>query len=56
MEEQVRRVNREYGFNLSEDEIRSIAGRAAEFEELFRCLYEANLADTTPLLKLDKTP
>ena len=54
MEDQVRRINRDYGFNLSEEEIQSIAGRAEEFERLFRCLYEVDLTDTAPLLKLDR--
>ena len=54
MEDQVRRINSEYGFNLSEEEIHAIACRAEEFERLFRCLYEVDLTDTAPLLKLDK--
>jgi hypothetical protein len=55
MQSQVRKLNSEYGFNLSEDEIQSIARRAEEFERLFRCLYEIDLTDTAPLLKLEKT-
>jgi hypothetical protein len=56
MEEQMRKINREYGFNLNEEEIRTIARRTEEFEQLFRCLYEVDLADCAPLLKLDKRP
>ena len=56
MESQLRKINSEYGFNLSEDEIHAIARRAEEFERLFRCLYEADLTETAPLLKLDKRP
>jgi hypothetical protein len=56
MEEQLRKINREYGFNLNEEEIRTIARRTEEFEQLFRCLYEVDLADCAPLLKLDKRP
>lgn len=56
MEYQVRKINREYGFNLSEEEIQTIARRAEEFERLFHCLYEVDLTDTAPLLKLDKRP
>jgi Asp-tRNA(Asn)/Glu-tRNA(Gln) amidotransferase C subunit len=56
MEDQVRRVNSDYGFNLSEEEIQTIARRAEEFERLFRCLYEVDLTDIAPLLKLDKRP
>jgi len=54
MEDQVRKIDREYGFNLSEEEIQAIARRAEEFEGLFRCLYEADLTDTVPIMKLDK--
>jgi Asp-tRNA(Asn)/Glu-tRNA(Gln) amidotransferase C subunit len=56
MEEQLRKVNRDYAFNLSEAEIQAITRRAEEFERLFSCLYEVDLSDTTPLLKLDKRP
>ena len=56
MEDQVRRINSEYGFNLSEEEIQTIVRRAEEFERLFRCLYEVDLTDTAPALKLDKRP
>ena len=56
MEEQLRKINREYGFDLSEAEIHAIAGRAEEFETFFRCLYEMGLGETVPLLKLDKRP
>ena len=56
MEDQLRKINREYGFNLSEEEIQTIASRAEEFERLFHCLYEVDLTDTAPLLKLDKRP
>ncbi len=54
MENQLRKINREYGFNLSEDEIKMIVRRGEEFEKLFRPLYEVDVSDTTPLLKLDK--
>ena len=56
MEEQLRKFNREYAFNLSEAEIQTITRRAEEFERLFSCLYEVDLSDTAPLLKLDKRP
>jgi hypothetical protein len=56
MEDQVRRINSDYGFNLSDEEIRTIARRAEEFEKMFRCLYEVDLTDKPPLLKLDKRP
>ena len=56
MEEQLRKIDREYGFNLSEEEIQTLVRRAEEFERLFRCLYDVDLTDTAPALKLDKRP
>ena len=56
MEEQLRKINREYAFNLSEADIQTIARRAEEFERLFSYLYDIDLSDTAPLLKLDKRP
>jgi hypothetical protein len=54
MENQLRKINREYGFNLSDDDIQTLARRGEEFEQLFRALYEVDVSDTAPLLKLDK--
>ena len=56
MENQIRKLNQEYGFNLSEEEIQLIAQRTDEFERLFQCLYEVDLSGITPLLKFDKKP
>jgi hypothetical protein len=53
MESQVRKLDAEYGFGLSEDEIKTISRRVEEFERLFQPLYEVDLRDTAPLLKLD---
>jgi len=50
LEDQVRRINSDYGFNLSDEEIRAIACHAEEFERVFRCLYEVDLTDKTALL------
>lgn len=57
MEERIRRLNQEYGFKLSEEEMRTIARRTEEFEQLFQCLYEVDLAGVAPLLALNpKSP
>jgi Asp-tRNA(Asn)/Glu-tRNA(Gln) amidotransferase C subunit len=40
MEEIVRRLNAEYRFNLSEEEIKVIATQAEEAHRLFQRLYE----------------
>ena len=54
MEEQVRKLNAEYGFNLSEDEIKVIVRQAEETERLLRPLNEMDLIDVMPILKVEK--
>jgi hypothetical protein len=54
MEEQIRKLNAEYGFNLSEDEIKVIARQVEETERLLRPLNEIDLIDVMPILKIEK--
>ena len=54
MEERIRRLNAEYGFNLSEDEIKLIVQQAEETERLLRPLNELDLIDVMPILKVEK--
>jgi len=54
MEEQIRKLNAEYGFNLSEDEIKAIIQQAEETERLLRPLNEMDLIDVMPILKVEK--
>jgi hypothetical protein len=54
MEEQVRKLNAEYGFNLSEDEIKVIVRQAEETDRLLRPLNEMDLIDVMPILKVEK--
>lgn len=56
MEEQVRKLNRDYGLALSEEEILSIARQGEEYERLFRRLYEIDLTGVVPLLTLKRKP
>jgi hypothetical protein len=53
MEAQVRRLNGEYGFNLSEDEIKLAARQAEEAERLFQTLNQLDLTHIMPILKVD---
>jgi hypothetical protein len=50
----IRKLNTEYGFNLSEDEIKLIVQQAEETERLLRPLNELELIDVMPLLKVEK--
>ncbi len=54
MEEAVRRLNAEYGFNLSEEEIRLIAKQAEEANRLFQPLFDVDLTGVMPMMKLDR--
>jgi hypothetical protein len=54
MEEQVRKLNAEYGFNLSEEEIKVIVRQAEETDRLLRPLNEMDLIDVMPILKVEK--
>ena len=54
MKDAVRRLNVEYGFNLSEQEIELVAKQAEEAALLFAPLFEIDLTDITPLTKIDK--
>ena len=54
MEEQIRRLNAEYGFNVSEDEIKLIVQQAEETERLLRPLNDLDLIDVMPILKVEK--
>ena len=54
MKEAVRKLNVEYGFNLSEEEIELVAKQAEEAALLFQPLFEVDLSGITPLTKIDK--
>ena len=54
MKDAVRRLNVEYGFNLSDEEIYLIAKHAEEANRLFQPLFQVDLTGITPLMKIDK--
>ncbi len=54
MKETIRRLNMEYGFNLTEDEIDLVAKDADEANRLFQKLYEVDLTGIMPIMKVDK--
>jgi Asp-tRNA(Asn)/Glu-tRNA(Gln) amidotransferase C subunit len=54
MKEQVRKLNHQYGFNLTEDEIDEISQQAAEMERFVQPLNEIDLTDVMPILKVEK--
>ena len=54
MKDAVRRLNVEYGFNLSDQEIDLVAKQAEEAALLFQPLFEVDVTGITPLTKIDK--
>jgi Asp-tRNA(Asn)/Glu-tRNA(Gln) amidotransferase C subunit len=54
MKDAVRRLNVEYGFNLSEEEIDVVAKQAEEAALLFQPLFEVDVTGITPLTKVDR--
>ncbi len=54
MREEVKRLDAEYGFNLSEEEIELIAEQAEAARHLFQLLYEVDLTGVMPIMKVDK--
>jgi len=56
MKDQIRRIDKEYGFNLTEDEIDSIAKQAEETHQLLQELNKVDVAGVMPIMKIDKKP
>ncbi len=54
MKEEIRRLNKEYKFNLSEEEIELIAKQAEAANRLFQPLNEVDLTGVQPIMKVDK--
>jgi hypothetical protein len=54
MKDAVKRLNDEYRFNLSEQEIELVAKQAEDAARLFQPLLEADLADIAPLARIDR--
>ncbi len=53
MKDAVRRLNIEYGFNLTDEEMELIAKQAEEANRLFQPLFEVDLTGIAPLVKFD---
>jgi Asp-tRNA(Asn)/Glu-tRNA(Gln) amidotransferase C subunit len=52
MKDAVRRLNVEYGLNLSEEEIEAITQQAEASQRLFQKLFEVDVQDIAPVLKI----
>ena len=56
MKEMVKRLDAEYGFGLTEDEIELIAKQVEAANRLFKPLFEVDLGGVMPLMKVDRKP
>lgn len=56
MKDQIRRIDKEYGFGLSEEEIDSIAKQAEETHELLQELNKVDVSGVMPIMKVVKKP
>ena len=54
MKERIREIDKEYGFNLTEEEIESIARQAEETHTLLQDLYKVDVTGVMPIMKIDK--
>lgn len=55
MEEQIRRLSVQYGWNLGDDEVRRIAAEALVQEKVLERLKHINLAQTRPIMGVFKS-
>lgn len=56
MKEMVRRLDAEYGFSLTEEEIELIAKQVEDANRLFKPLFEVDVTGIMPLMKVDRKP
>jgi len=56
MKDQIRRIDREYGFGLTEAEIDDIARQAEETHELLQELNKVDVSGVAPVMKIVKKP
>jgi Asp-tRNA(Asn)/Glu-tRNA(Gln) amidotransferase C subunit len=52
MEDQIKRLNAQYGFALSEEEIKLVARQAEEINRMFEPLFEVDLNNIMPAMKI----
>ena len=53
MKDAVKRINVEYGLDLTEEEIEAITKQAEASRKLFQKLYEVDVESMIPALKID---
>lgn len=56
MKERIRQIDEEYGFQLTEDEIESIAKQAEETRRMLKELDEVDVTGVMPMMSFDRKP
>lgn len=56
MKELVKRLDAEYKFGLTEEEVEIIAKQAEDAERLFKPLFDVDLTGIMPLMKIERKP
>ncbi len=56
MKDMVRRLDAEYGFGLTEQEIELVARQVEDANRLFKPLFDVDLNGVMPLMKVDRRP
>lgn len=56
MKELVKKLDAEYGFGLTQEEIEIVAKQAEDAERSFKPLFEVDLTGVMPLTKVDRRP
>lgn len=54
MKERIRQIDEEYGFQLTEDEIESIAKQAEETRRMLKELDEVDVTGVMPMMRFDR--
>jgi Asp-tRNA(Asn)/Glu-tRNA(Gln) amidotransferase C subunit len=56
MKDQIRRIDEEYGFGLTDEEIDAIAKQAEEMHQLLQELNKVDVSGVVPIMKIIKKP
>ena len=56
MKDQIRRIDQEYGFGLTDEEVDAIAKQAEETHQLLQELNKVDVSGVVPIMKIVKKP
>ena len=56
MKDQIRRIDKEYGFGLTDEEVDAIAKQAEETHQLLQELHKVDVSGVMPIMQIVKKP